>query len=53
MKAEVLNVNVTLGDGMDGVFDGDGSAIIIHDKPDTHGENPGVGPRIACGVIQK
>ena len=53
MKAEVLNVNVTLGDGVDGVFDGDGSAIIIHDKPDTHGENPGVGPRIACGVIQK
>ena len=51
--AEVLNSNITLGDGEGSIFDADGSAIIVHAKPDTHGEAAGAGGRVACGVIQK
>lgn len=51
--AEVLNPGVTLGAGWNSVFDADGSAIIVHAKPDTHGRDAGAGGRIACGVIKK
>ncbi len=53
VKAEVLNAKVTLGAGANSLFDGDGSAIVIHAAPDTHGADPGAGARIACGVIAK
>ena len=53
VKAEVLNVKVTLGSGGNSVFDSDGSAIVIHAKPDTYGAKAGAGERIACGVIRK
>ena len=53
VQAELLNAKVVLGDGANSVFDNDGSAIIIHAKPDTHGDKPGAGDRIACGVIRK
>ena len=33
------------------VFDADGSAIIIHAKPDSYGEDAGAGDRVACGLI--
>lgn len=51
VNAEVLNSAVTLGEGANSVFDADGSAIIIHAKPDSHGKAPGAGARVACGVI--
>lgn len=51
--AEVMNAKISLSDGPSSVFDGDGSAIIVHEKPDTHGENAGAGGRVACGVIKK
>jgi Cu-Zn family superoxide dismutase len=51
--AEVFNTKVSLSDGSSSVFDGDGSAIIIHAKPDTHGEKAGAGARVACGVIRR
>ncbi len=35
------------------LFDADGSAIIIHEKPDSYGEDAGAGGRVACGVITK
>jgi superoxide dismutase, Cu-Zn family len=49
---------VTLSDGPLSLFDGDGSAIIIHGNPDqgiTGEARSGVsgGPRVACGVITK
>ena len=53
VKAEVVNPKVTLGSGGNSLFDGNGSAVVIHAKPDTHGANPGAGGRIACGVITK
>lgn len=53
VRAEVLNAKVTLGAGRNSIFDGDGSAIVIHAKPDTHGANPGAGGRIGRGVITK
>ena len=49
---------VTLSDGPLSVFDEDGSAIIIHDNPDTYcpeGAEPGCagGSRAACGIIRR
>lgn len=53
VRAEVLNRAVTLGSGPHSVFDADGSALIVHADPDTHGEEAGAGARIACGVIER
>ena len=52
-KAQVLNTIITLGSDGDSIFDGDGSAIIIHAKADSHTDKPGAGGRVACGVIKK
>ncbi len=36
------------------LFDDDGSAIIVHEKPDAYGEKESdTGDRVACGVIQR
>lgn len=51
--AEVFNTKISLSDGPSSVFDSDGSAIVIHAKPDTHGEKAGAGGRAACGVIKR
>ena len=53
VRAEVLNTRITLDANSNGLFDADGSSIIVHANPDTHGKNPGAGARIACGVIEK
>ena len=51
-RADVFNNLVTLAAGADhSVFDGDGSAIIVHEKGDTYGAEAGAGGRVACGVI--
>ena len=53
-RADYFTVAVTLDDGADhSVFDADGSAIIVHEKPDTYGEDAGAGGRVACGVIAR
>ncbi len=53
-RADVLNPWVTMVDGEAGaLFDEDGSAIIIHAKPDTYGDKAGAGARVACGVIAR
>ena len=51
--AEVFNPRISLSKGPSNVFDNDGSAIIVHAKPDTHGKKAGAGDRVACGVIKK
>lgn len=53
-----LTTRVTLSEGPLSVFDGDGTAIIIHVNPDkmiTGAPKSGVsgGPRAACGVLTK
>ena len=53
-RADYLTAAVTLDADMDhSLFDADGSAIIIHEKPDTYGEDAGAGGRVACGVITR
>lgn len=50
-RADLFTVDVTLGEGASTVFDADGSAIIVHEKPDSYGADAGAGGRVACGVI--
>jgi len=53
-QADVFTDQVTLAaDAETSVFDSDGSAIIIHAKPDSYGADPGAGDRVACGVIER
>ena len=54
-RADAFTDDVTLAaDDVRSLFDSDGSAIIIHEKPDAYGEDVGsAGARIACGVIQR
>ncbi len=50
-NADQYTVDATLGAGTTTLFDADGSAIIVHEGPDSYGADPGAGARIACGVI--
>jgi superoxide dismutase, Cu-Zn family len=54
-KAEVVNKQVTLGDGPNSLFHEGGTAIVIHASPDDGVTDPAgnAGARIACGVITK
>ncbi|MYI55584.1 MAG: superoxide dismutase family protein [Acidimicrobiia bacterium] len=52
-RADFFTTAVTLTPGAENsIFDADGSAIIVHAKPDSYGESPGAGDRVACGVIR-
>lgn len=52
VRVDVFTSDVTLtADVAHSLFDEDGSAIIVHEKPDTYGEDAGAGGRVACGVI--
>ncbi len=35
------------------LFDADGSALIVHAKPDSYSHAAGAGGRVACGVIER
>ena len=53
-----ITSRVTLSDGLNTLFDNDGSAFIIHEFQDKYVPDPPTkdapgGPRIACGVIMK
>lgn len=55
LAVEVLNLQVTLDRGKpNSLFDGDGSALVIHANADDYKTDPtgNAGGRIACGVIQ-
>ena len=53
-RADFFTREVTLTAGLaHSLFDEDGSAIIVHEKPDTYGEDAGAGGRVACGVITR
>lgn len=51
LRIEVMNQMVSLP----GLFDGEGTAIVIHKGPDDYKTDPAgsAGPRLACGVITK
>ena len=55
LNVEIFARGVTLKEGEpNSLFDGDGSAIVIHAGPDDYKSQPSgaAGDRIACGVIQ-
>ena len=53
-RADHFTSLVTLDQDADhSVFDADGSAIIVHAKPDSYGADPAAGDRVACGVIKR
>lgn len=53
-RADYFTADVTLADGAaNSVFDADGSAIVIHEKPDSYGADAGAGGRVACGVLSR
>ena len=54
-RADFFTVGITLTDGLrHSVFDVNGSAIIVHERPDAYGqEESDTGARVACGVIRR
>lgn len=54
-RADFLTEGITLDQGpRHSVFDADGSAIIVHEKPDPYEEDEAdTGSRVACGVIKR
>ena len=52
---QAANVDLTLGAGANGLFDADGSALVVHADPDDEATEPtgNSGGRIACGVIMR
>ena len=54
-RADAFTANITLAVGDErSLFDSNGSAIVVHEKPDAYGEDAGTaGARIACGVIRR
>lgn len=54
-SAELFSTTVSLNGagGRAALLDKDGSAVVVHAKPDDHTSQPigGAGPRVACGVI--
>ena len=59
VKVEVFSPFVTVypraGDARPGLYDADGSALVIHANLDDYHTQPigGAGPRIACGVMKR
>jgi superoxide dismutase, Cu-Zn family len=55
LRAHVLNTAVTLTPGAASLFDGDGSALVLHSKADDYRSQPAgnAGDRIACGVVER
>jgi Cu-Zn family superoxide dismutase len=53
-RADFFAAGITLDTALShSVFDADGSAIIVHEKPDPYGEvESDTGERVACGVIE-
>lgn len=53
-RADFFMDGITLAAGpLHSVFDGDGSAVIVHEKPDScRAEESDTGERVVCGVIR-
>lgn len=52
-RVEMLATTVSLGTTGNGLFDGDGSALVVHGAADDYRTDPAgnAGPRIACGAV--
>jgi superoxide dismutase, Cu-Zn family len=55
LTVEMLAHGATLQPGPNSLLDADGSALVMHAKPDDYRTDPAgaAGDRIACGIIQK
>jgi len=49
--ADIHARHLGLTDGAAPLFDDDGSAIIVHENPDSYGAEAGAGGRLACGEV--
>ena len=52
-KAHVFNPHVTVEPGPASLLDEHGSAIIVHEDPDTYLREAQAGGRVACGVLER
>lgn len=50
--AHFFNMRVTLDDGPAGLLDADGTAVIVHELPDSYETEAGAEGRLGCGVIE-
>ena len=48
----VLNTQVSLSESDASLADDDGTAVMIHENPDSYQKDAGAGGREACGVVQ-
>lgn len=55
VKTSVFATNVSLDEGINSLFQPNGTALVIHEKADDNVTDPAgnAGGRIACGVVQK
>lgn len=55
VKVEAIARGVSLDAGKNGLFDADGSALVVHEGADDYRSDPAgnAGKRIACGVIRR
>ena len=55
VRVELFTTAFTLGGGKDGLFDSDGSSLMLHANSDDYQTDPSgaSGARIACGVVTK
>jgi Cu-Zn family superoxide dismutase len=55
VHVEVFAPGLTLRDGPESLFDGDGAALVVHAAADDYKTDPSgnSGERIACGVVQR
>jgi Cu-Zn family superoxide dismutase len=53
LTVEYIVPDVTVGAGPGALFDGDGSAVVVHEGKDDYASDPAgnSGNRIACGVL--
>lgn len=54
-EAEAMVEGATFGEGAGSLFGPQGSALVVHEKPDDEMTDPAgnAGPRIACGVVSR
>jgi len=55
IRASVISIAISLGNGKKSIFDRDGASLIVHARADDYVSQPAgnSGDRVACGVIER